>query len=114
MEISTERSITPLFLVSNGFMPYTPGEEEVFGNAFPETFDIEFDPETERCFLERKFNRNQFCVVLSKETSGGNHDFIIFIQHNVGCGFTEIPNNFAAMSEYHFALLFEAIRQEKL
>lgn len=109
-----EKSIDPLYLIKKGFYGYTPGNEERFGDNFPSIFDVEFDPQEEECYLEFKFDRNQFCVVLSKFTHGGEYAFTIWIQENVGCGFVKIPNNFRSISQYHFELLFEAIRQEKL
>lgn len=114
MTNTVEKSITPEFLEGKGFARYVPNNGAAFDGYFPETFDVPFDLENDLCYIEKKHDRNQFCVVLSKVSNGGDHQFAIWVQENVGCGFVKIPNNFSAISEFHFELLFEGIRQEKL
>lgn len=109
--------ISPEYLESKGFGRYIPGNESAF-DPFPAEFNIDFDTETELCYLEKKLDRKQFCIVLrpSKwaDTGGDFYEFEIYIQDDIGCGFVHIPNQFAEMTEYHFELLYEAIRREKL
>lgn len=110
-----EKAITPAFLKSKGFKLYIPGCEEEF-KPFPALFDIDFN-EDDLCYLEEKFDRKQFCIVLTPceyEDGEKYYRFEIYIQDDVGCGFVNIPNQFTEMTEYHFYLLYEAIRREKL
>lgn len=112
-----EKPISPEYLESKGFALYTPGNEGSFEH-FPAEFNIDFDPEIDLCYLERKLDRKQFCIVLipSKwnDTGVDFYGFEIYIQDDIGCGFINIPNQFCEMTEYHFELLYEAIRREKL
>lgn len=96
-------------------MIVNPNSGENF-NPFPSVFDVEFDDE-DLCYLEVKFDRKQFCIVLTPtryDDEGQHYNFTVYIQQNVGCGFIEIPNQFSEMTEYHFSLLYEAIRRQKL
>lgn len=114
--IGQEKSISPAFLKSKGFKLYIPGTEEEF-DPFPASFDVPFN-EDDLCYLEEKFDRKQFCIVLTPgeydDTGEKYFSFEIYIQDDVGCGFVNIPNQFIEMTEYHFCLLYEAIRREKL
>lgn len=113
--MNEERAISPAFLKSKGFRLYIPGNEEDF-DPFPASFDVHFD-EDDLCYLEEKHDRKQFCIVLSPgeyDTGEKYYAFEIYIQEDVGCGFVNIPNQFMKMTEYHFSLLYEAIRREKL
>jgi hypothetical protein len=113
--IDKDKAISPAFLKSKGFKLYIPGSEEEF-DPFPASFDVDFG-EDELCYLEEKHDRKQFCIVLTpcEYTDGGKYfRFEIYIQEDVGCGFVNIPNQFTEMTEYHFGLLYEAIRREKL
>lgn len=113
---TTEKSITPEFLESKGFALFTSKNDSSFDGYIPELFDVELYPEGEACYFEKKHNRNQFCVVFSKLRRSDDQDYkcLVYVQNDVGCGFTLIPDNFKIMTEYHFGLLYEAIRREKL
>lgn len=113
--IDKDKAISPAFLKSKRFKLYIPGSEEEF-DPFPALFDVEFNEE-DLCYLEEKFDRKQFCIVLTpcQYAHGEKYfRFEIYIQEDVGCGFVSIPNQFTEMTEYHFSLLYEAIRREKL
>lgn len=108
--------ISPEYLESKGFGRYMPGKENEFEH-FPALFDIQFDPITDLCYLEKRLDRKQFCIVLTPDeydTGDKFFSFEVYIQDDIGCGFVPIPNQFCEMTEYHFELLFEAIRREKL
>ena len=108
--------ITPEWLESKGFVEYIPGNEDVFENFPGGWFDVEFDSQ-DLCYLEQKFDRKRFCIVLTpgQYTNGEvYYSFQVYIQKNVGMGFVAIPDQHAEMTEFHFSLLFEAIRREKL
>lgn len=110
-----EKAISPAFLKSKGFKLYIPGSEDDF-DPFPALFDIDFG-EDDLCYLEEKLDRKQFCIVLTpnKYSNGEEYySFEIYIQDDIGCGFVLIPNQFCEMTEYHFSLLYEAIRRERL
>lgn len=117
MNTIKETPISPDYLESKGFKRYIPGNESEFDN-FPALFDINFDSENDLCFIENKLDRKQFCIVLSPDRwADTNEEFLtfeIYIQDDIGCGFVNIPNQFAEMTEYHFELLYEAIRRVRL
>jgi hypothetical protein len=111
------KAISPEWLEAHGFALVTPGVQEKW-EYFPAVFDVPGDPEDgDLCYLEKKLDRKQFCIVLSpnKYSTGEKYfRFEIYIQEDIGCGFVNIPNQFTEMTEYHFSLLYEAIRREKL
>lgn len=115
-----DKAISPEWLELNGFARVT--KESIDGwQHFPVVsfVDIEnmYDPIENLIYLEKKLNRKQFCIVLipTEYTDGSKFfSFDVFIQDDIGCGFTSIPNQFCEMTEYHFSLLYEAIRREKL
>lgn len=117
MIIDTLKPITPAFLKRHGFALVVPGHEEDFEN-FPSFFDVPYDEKNDLCYLEKKLDRKQFCIVLTPSEYDDTHEkfysFEIYIQDDIGCGFVNIPNQFCEMTEYHFKLLYEAIRREKL
>lgn len=111
-----DKPISPEYLESKGFARYMPGDESAF-DPFPAEFNIEFDPDTDLCFLEKKLDRKQFCIVLTPDeydTGDKFFSFEVYVQDDIGCGFVNIPNQFCKMTEYHFELLYEAIRRKKL
>ena len=111
-----DKPISPSYLESKGFGRYTPGMESEF-DPFPALFDVRFNSD-DLCYLEKKLDRKQFCIVLTPnqwtDTKGDFYSFEIYIQEDIGCGFVNIPNQFAEMTEYYFELLYEAIRRENL
>lgn len=110
-----DKSISPEWLESKGFLRVMPLNEDQFDH-FPSVFDVPFEDD-DLCYLERVINRKQFCIVLSPNEYNNKEkyfDFSIYIQDDIGCGFILIPNQFCEMTEYHFSLLYEAIRREKL
>lgn len=113
---TADKSITPEFLEAKGFARYVPNNGHTFEGYFPEIFDVGFYPEAEMCYLEKKHNRNQFCVIFSKlfRPNDAEYRCHVYVQQDAGRGFTLIPNNFRILTEYHFGLLYEAIRREKL
>lgn len=104
--------ISPAWLKSKGFSLYIPGCENDFEN-FPYDLDIQIGQD-DLCYLENELNRKRFCIVLTPHESDGTFGFEIYIQDDIGCGFVSIPNQFCEMTEYHFSLLYEAIRRKKL
>jgi hypothetical protein len=116
MNTDKEKEISPEFLESKGFKRVLPNNEADFDH-FPASFDVPYDPEYDLCYLEKKLDRKQFCIVLTpgEYTNGEKYfNFEVYIQDDIGCGFVNIPNQFCEMTEYHFCLLYEAIRREKL
>lgn len=109
--------ISPEFLESKGFERYIPGNNYEHLPHFPPAyFDVDVQ-EGDLCYLEKKLDRKQFCIVLTpNEYDNGEKyfSFEVYIQEDIGCGFVNIPNQFCEMTEYHFCLLYEAIRREKL
>lgn len=113
--VDTDKPISPEWLESKGFMRYIPGNEEQFDH-FPAVFDIYFSKD-DLVYLEKKIDRKQFCIVLTpNEYDKGEkyYSFEIYIQDDIACGFVNIPNQYCEMTEYHFSMLYEAIRREKL
>lgn len=112
-----DKPISPEYLESKGFGKYIPGKESEF-DPFPSGFDIQFAPESDLCYLEKKLDRKQFCIVLRPDlwadTKERFYSFDVYIMEDIGCGFVLIPNQFSEMTEYYFGLLYEAIRREKL
>ena len=116
LSVDKERAITPEWLEAHGFERVTAFSRENW-EYFPASFDIEFDEDYDLCYLEKQLDRKQFSIVLTPGhcTSGELHcAFEIYIQDDIGCGFVNIPNQFSEMTEYHFGLLYEAIRRKKL
>lgn len=110
------KTITPEWLESKGFVRYENGKEYDIEHFLPSCFDVEFGDD-DLCYIEAELDRKQFCIVLTPEeyTDGSkSYSFGIYIQEDIGCGFVGIPNQFCEMTEYHFSLLYEAIRREKL
>lgn len=118
-----ERMLTPEWLEANGFADIRGWESiaaetvDYFPSCFVTfAFDVDFK-DVEHVFLERQMDRNQFCVTMQKNhyTNGEIwYTTRIYVQYNIGCGFTQIPSKFTEMTEHHFRLLYEAIRREKL
>jgi hypothetical protein len=113
--MSQEKAISPEWLESKGFVLVTTALREDWID-FPAVFDVEYNAK-HLCYLEKGVHRSQFCIVLTPcEYTGGERyfRFEIWVQYNIGCGWSSIPNQFTEMTEYHFSLLYEAIRREKL
>ena len=114
--MNQDKPISPEWLESKGFALVTETCEDDF-DPFPAAFDVLFTLGHDLCYLEKKLDRKQFCIVLSPEeyTTGEKYySFEVYIQDDIGCGFIAIPNQFCEMTEYHFSLLYEAIRRERL
>ncbi len=109
-----EKSISPEWLELVGFMRVTGQNEDDF-DQFPSAFNVNYG-EDDLCYLEKKLDRKQFCIVLTPNEFEGDKffTFSIWIQEDIGCGFIEIPNQFIEMTEHHFSLIYEGIRREKL
>lgn len=107
-------AISPEWLKSKGFVQVTKDNRNVIEGAW----DLEINTqEDDLVYIENKCDRKQFAIVLTPTEDGdGSKYFLfeVFIRDDIGCGFKEIPNQFTEMTEYHFSLLFEAIRREKL
>lgn len=108
-----QKPISPEWLRSKGFILK---EEDEKGENWAWDFDYPVQ-EGELLFIEKELDRKQFAVVLEpNEYKGGEKyfGFTVLIREDVGCGFTAIPDQHTEMTEYHFSLLYEAIRREKL
>lgn len=109
-------AISPEWLESKGFARYQQGveyEDHYFPGA---NFDVDFE-KNDLCYVEKKLNRKRFCIVLTPQQYNDESpwfNFEVWIQDDIGCGWVNIPNQFSEMTEYHFSLLYEAIRREKL
>lgn len=113
MILEKEKTITPEWLESKGFYRTNGYSED---DNLPASFDVDFEG-NDLCYLEKEIARQQFCIVLTpcQYTTGEiYYRFEVYIQHNIGCGFIRIPNQFTEMTQYHFGLLYEAIRRKKL
>lgn len=114
--MSELKTVTPDWLEMKGFMRYQQGkqyDDEYFPGA---TFDVDFDKE-DLCYVEKFLHRNRFCIVLTTQkcTDGSVwYSFEVWIQDDIGCGWLPIPNNHMEMTQYHFSLLFKAIRGRPL
>ena len=112
--MSDNKSITPEWLESRGFIRVTKDNKEDVEGAWD--LDVDAQPE-DYLYIEGKLDRKQFAILLKQQeyTDGLKFfDFEVYIRDDIGCGFTAIPNQFCEMTEYHFSLLFEAIRRETL
>jgi hypothetical protein len=107
-----EVMISPEWLESKGFILYRIGVE--LDQLWEFTADINV---YDRIYIDKEFDRNRFVVVLQGEEPNGEFyctGFEIYVLHNVGCGFTLIPNKFSEMPVKYFCMLYEGIRREKL
>jgi hypothetical protein len=110
------KPITPAWLESKGFARYEKDkeyEDEYFPGA---CFDVHFHTE-DLCYVEMKLHRQRFCIVLTPQIEADWQEFYnfeIWVQDDIGCGWIEMPGNWTEITEYHFSLLFEALRREKL
>src|ERR1051325_1790316 len=80
------KSITPEWLESKGFALVTPQSmkewEKKYNELFPGVFDIQIQ-EGDLCYLEKKLDRKQFCILLTPEKYDDGKDyysFIVYIQ----------------------------------
>lgn len=98
--------LTPNWLLKNGFEYYHPTAE-------PPSFDVDFK-KTDTVLLETGIHRNQFCVVMTpQQYSDGEvwFDTAIWMQHNIGCGFDQIPDcNITEWTIERFEMLYFALR----
>lgn len=112
-----DKAISPEWLESKGFVRYKHGKEYDIECFPPACFDVNFGEE-DFCYIEAKIDRKQFCIVLTPDEYDDAHvkfySFDVYIMEDIGCGFVNIPNQFCEMTEYHFSLLYEAIRRKKL
>lgn len=110
------KDISPEWLESKGFVRYEYGKEYDIEHFPPACFDVEFGAD-DLCYIEAKLDRKQFCIVLTPDLYPDGQPlyvFEVYIMEDIGCGFIHVPNQFSSMTEYHFSLLYEAIRREKL
>ena len=111
-----QKLIIQEWLESKGFARYQEGVE--YGDIyFPgANFDVSFGAQ-ELCYVEKELHRQRFCIVLlplQYATEKMWYGFEIWIQDNIGCGWVNIPSGFSEITQYHFSLLYEAIRRKKL
>lgn len=108
-----EEYITPEWLLKHGFITTTPGAKDVEG-----AWDLEHPfNEGDLCFIEKRFDRRQFAVIMmSRDFGDGTDGFLhaILVREDAGCGFVDIPHGFVEWPIYNFCLLYESIRGIKL
>lgn len=115
-ETINKKAISPEWLQSKGFARYQEGVEYEDYDLPGANFDVDFQKE-DLCYVEKKLDRKRFCIVLTPSAYSDGVPFYMFevwIQDDVGCGWIAIPDQHTEMTKYHFGLLFEAIRREKL
>jgi hypothetical protein len=107
-----DKAISPEWLKAHGFVEATPAMiEEDF---YPWNLDYPIN-EGDLLYAEKEFDRRRFAVILSEPSDGDTEmDSKVFVQDDVGCGYTNIPSGFCAWPEYNFLLLYEAIRTKTL
>lgn len=86
--MAQEKLVTPEFLTEIGFV-------ELAEDNTPPGFDIIFDTETQKCFIENQVNRNAFCMVL--EYMEDHWDCLLYVQDDIGCGFLLMPDRWSGM-----------------
>lgn len=114
--MSELKTVTPDWLEAKGFMRYQE-DVEYEDHYFPgAVFDVEFDSD-DLCYVEKHLDRNRFCIVLTPQKCTDDsvwYSFEVWIQDDIGCGWIPLPNKHSEMTQYHFCLLFKAIRAERL
>lgn len=102
-----EELVTPEFLLQVGFVPML---EE---NA-PPGFNVIFDSETQKCFIENGINRNAFCIVLEYMEGPGYWDCLLYVQNDIGCGFVLMPDRWAGLPADRLNDFYSAFTGNKL
>lgn len=108
-----DQELTADWLLQHGFISTIPGSEDIMG-----AWDLSYPfNEGDLCFIEKKFNRRQFAVIMSLRIDGEEpKEYLhsILVRVDAGCGFVDIPHGFVEFPLYNFCLLYEAIRGIKL
>jgi len=116
-----EKEISPEWLLARGFKQISRADED-FSNKMRDFFGYN-ENEGDLIFVEKELDRQNFCVILTTTGARRSDDFTesdelflwnIMVREDIGCGSVEIPGNWCRMTEYHFSLIYEGIRRQKL
>lgn len=88
--MTEDKLVTPEFLSEIGFV-------ELNDENTPPGFNVPFDSEDQKCFIENQINRNMFCLVLEYMEGPKHWDCLLYVQENIGCGFVEMPDRWAGL-----------------
>ena len=99
-------NVTPEWLIEHGFVQYKSSEE-------PGIHDTPFHNEDDQHFIEKNFDRNMFVVILSPYDEN-KFDHSIYVQDDVGCGFTLIPERWSELAVEHLQAIYYGIRGKYL
>lgn len=107
--MSETKYVTPEYLLSHGFVQYKDG----YHKDVP--FDAPFYDEHAFHFMEKQFHRQMFVVILwPDDDETGEYDHVIYVQHDAGCGFVQIPEAWAQLPIEYLEAIYYGIRGEKL
>jgi hypothetical protein len=96
--------VTEEYLLSHGFERYSEGDEG--------PYQIPFFNEDDFHFREKKFDRQMFVVIFSPYNGnpGEGYSKSVYVQHDAGCGFIEIPFPWWDLPIEYFESVYYGIR----
>lgn len=100
-----EQIVTPEWLINNGFEEFSVNDGEFLYDGLPP------QQQGDRFFREKNFHRNLFVIQLFPNEL---LDYAVFVQDDVGCGFTRMPLRWSELSVDRLNDLYSAFMDKKI